>query len=200
MSHKEKLIKLINEKEGLILTKDVEERGIPRKYLSLFNKEGLLERVAHGVYLSPDTFEDEMYILQSRVSKAVFSHETALYLHDLTDRDPINYSVTLPSGFNGSSLKNEGVKIYKIKKELHELGVVELKTIFGRSIRVYNKERTICDIIRNRNNMDVAILNDALRRYIKDKDKNINLLLKYSKEFRIYNITRKYMEMLQWEV
>jgi len=197
MSHKEKLIKLINEKEGLILTKDVEERGIPRKYLSLFNKEGLLERVAHGVYLSPDTFEDEMYILQSRVSKAVFSHETALYLHDLTDRDPINYSVTLPSGFNGSSLKNEGVKIYKIKKELHELGVVELKTIFGRSIRVYNKERTICDIIRNRNNMDVAILNDALRRYIKDKDKNINLLLKYSKEFRIYNITRKYMEMLQ---
>lgn len=45
--------------------------------------------------------------------------------------------------------------------------------------------------------MDVAILNDALRRYIKDKDKNINLLLKYSKEFRIYNITRKYMEMLQ---
>ena len=160
-------------------------------------KRQLLERVAHGVYLSPDTFEDEMYILQSRVSKAVFSHETALYLHDLTDRDPINYSVTLPSGFNGSSLKNEGVKIYKIKKELHELGVVELKTIFGRSIRVYNKERTICDIIRNRNNMDVAILNDALRRYIKDKDKNINLLLKYSKEFRIYNITRKYMEMLQ---
>lgn len=197
LGHKEKLIKLIKDKEGLILTKDVEEYGVPRKYLSLFNKEGLLERVAHGVYLSPDAFKDEMYIIQSRIGKAIFSHETALYLHDLTDRDPINYSVTLPAGFNGSSLKNEGIKVYKIKKELHELGVIELNTNFDRPIRVYNKERTICDIIRNRNNMDVAILNDALRRYIKDKDKNIHLLLKYSKEFRIYNITRKYMEMLQ---
>ena len=75
------------------------------------------------MYLSPDAFEDEMYIIQARVSKAILSHETALYLHDLTDRDPINYSVTIPSGFNGASLANEGVKVHKIKKELHELGI-----------------------------------------------------------------------------
>lgn len=196
MKHKEKLVKLIEDKNGLLLTKDAEAQGIPRKYMSIFNKEGLLERVAHGVYLSPDAFEDEMYIIQARVSKAIFSHETALYLHDLTDRDPINYSVTVPSGFNGSSLANDGVKVHKIKKELHEFGVMQLKTNFDRPIKAYNKERTICDVISNRNNMDIAILNDALKRYVRDKDKNIHQLLEYAKAFRIYKVTRKYMEML----
>ena len=197
MNHKEKLVKLIEKKNGLLLTKDAEQEGIPRKYLSIFNKEGLLERVAHGVYVSPDTFVDEMYIIQARVGKAIFSHETALYLHDLTDRDPIEYSVTIPSGFNGSSLRKDGVKVYKIKKELHELGVMQLKTNFGRTIKAYNKERTICDIIRNRNNMDIDILNEALKRYVRDKDRNIHQLLNYAKKLRIYSITRKYMEMLQ---
>ncbi len=197
MGHKEKLMELIEKKNGLLLTKDAEEEGIPRKYLSIFSKEGLLERVAHGVYLSPDAFEDKMYIMQARVSKAIFSHETALYLHDLTDRDPIELSVTVPDGYNTSNLKDKGIKVHKIKKELHEVGVIQLKTVFNRSIRVYDKERTICDIIRNRNNMDIAILNDALKRYMRDKEKNIHRLLKYAKELRIYNVTRKYMEMLQ---
>ena len=197
MGHREKLINLIEEKNGILLTKDAEEHGIPRKYMSILSKEGLIERVAQGVYLSPDAFEDEMYITQARYGKVVFSHETALYFHDLTDRDPVQLSVTLPYGYNASNLKNQGIKVHKVKKEFHELGLIELKTVFNRPVKVYDKERTICDIIRNRNNMDVAILNDALKRYMRDKDKNINKLLNYAKKFKVYSIIRKYMEILQ---
>ena len=197
MGHKERLINLIKQKDGLVITREAEMLGIPRKYLSIFAKEGLLERVAHGVYVSPETFEDEMYILQARDSKAIFSHDTALYLHDLTDRDPLEYSVTIPTGYNGSRLREAGINVYSIKKDLHELGVIELKTQFGRPIKAYNKERTICDIVRNRNNMDIAVLNEALKRYMGSKGKNISLLLKYAKELGVQNIIRKYMEILQ---
>lgn len=197
MGHKERLINLIKQKDGLVITREAEMLGIPRKYLSIFAKEGLLERVAHGVYVSPETFEDEMYILQARASKAIFSHDTALYLHDLTDRDPLEYSVTIPTGYNGSRLREAGINVYSIKKDLHELGVIELKTQFGRPIKAYNKERTICDIVRNRNNMDIAVLNEALKRYLGRKGKNISLLLKYAKELGVQNIIRKYMEILQ---
>lgn len=72
LDYRAKLKNLIKRKDGLILTKDATEMGIPRKYLSLFVNEGLLERIAHGVYLSPDAFEDEMYILQSTSTKAFF--------------------------------------------------------------------------------------------------------------------------------
>ena len=148
------------------------------------------------VYLTPDTFDDEMYRLQAKNQRAIFSHETALYLHDLTDRDPIEWSVTVPYGYNATHLRNEGVKVYTVKKSLYQMGVTELRTIYGRPIKAYNKERTICDIIRNRNNMDIAILNEAIKRYLDTKDKNIPLLLRYAKELGVQNYLRKYMEIL----
>lgn len=71
-----------------------------------------------------------------------------------------------------------------------------MKTIYGRDIKAYNKERTICDIVRNRNNMDVGILNEAVKRYLSSKDKNIPLLMRYAEELDIQNILRNYVEIL----
>ncbi len=196
MSYENKLNKLIAKKDGLIFTKEVEAEGIPRYYLTLFTKKGKLQRVSRGVYITPNTFDDEMYRLQVINQRIVFSHETALYLHDLTDRDPLEWSVTVPFGYNASHLKDEGIKVYTVKKSFHKIGVIEMKTQFGRDIKVYNKERTICDIARNRNNMDIAILNDGIKRYLESKDKNIPLLMRYAEELDIQNILRKYVEIL----
>ncbi len=196
MDYERRLIDIIKENNGIILTKSIVEAGIPRQYLSNFVREGLLERITHGVYISPNTFEDEMYILQSINKRAIFSHETSLYLHGLTDRDPINLSVTVPSGYNASKLKQDGVDVYFIKKELHDLGIMKSKTLYDRPIYIYNKERTICDIVRSRSNIDIAILNEGIKRYIEDKEKNIPLLMRYAKQLNIQNILRRYMEVL----
>jgi len=196
MGYQNKLERLIKDRDGLILTREVVEAGVPRQYLNIFVKENRLERIAHGVYLAPDTFDDEMYRLQAKNRRVVFSHETALYLHDLTDRDPIEWSVTVPHRYNATHLRDEGVKVYAVKEGLHQLGVAGLKTIYGRPIKVYNRERTICDIIRNRNNMDIAILNEAIRRYLGAKDKNIPLLLRYAEKLGVLNVVRNYVEIL----
>lgn len=196
MNYNEQLEKLINKKNGLILTKEVEYAGIPRYYLTLFERENKLERIAHGVYITPDTFEDTMYIIQSRNNRVIYSHDTALVLHDLSDRDPIKLSVTVPYGYNATNLKKSGIKVYTVKRELFLLGVMDLKTEFGRPIKVYNQERTICDIVRSRSGIDVAILNTAIRRYVYSKSKNIPLLLRYAKELGVQNIIRNYLEVL----
>lgn len=199
MNYKEKLEELIIEKDGLIITKEVERLGIPRYYLTQFTRDGRLERVAQGVYLASDAFDDEMYRLQARSKRIIFSHETALYLQGLTDRDPLEWSVTVPRGYNGTNLRDEGIKVYTIKSENFEMGITELRTSFGRPIKAYDKERTICDIIRNRNNMDIAILNEAIKRYIESEYRNIPQLLRYAKELDVQNIIRNYMEILLWK-
>lgn len=196
MVYQEKLERLIEDKGGLILTKEVVKAGVPRQYLNVFIRENKLERVAHGVYLTPDTFDDEMYRLQAKNQRAIFSHETALYLHDLTDRDPIEWSVTVPYGYNATHLREDGVKVYTVKRDLYQLGVMELDTVYGRPVKAYNKERTICDIIRNRNNMDIAILNEAVKRYLDTKDKNIPQLLRYAEKLGVLNVARNYVEIL----
>ncbi len=196
MNYRAQLNKLIEKKNGLVLAEDVDAKNVPRHYLALFVKEDKLERVSRGVYLAPGTFDDEMYRLQAKNRRIIFSHETALYLHDLTDRDPIEWSVTVPYGYNATHLRKAGVKVYTVKKELYQMGVTEGETLYGRPIQIYNKERTICDIVRNRNNMDVAILNDAIRRYLKQKDKNIPLLLRYAGKLNVQNTLRGYLEIL----
>jgi predicted transcriptional regulator of viral defense system len=196
MNYIENLNTLINEHNGIILTKHVTEAGIPRIYLSQLVKDGVLERLERGVYINKDSFDDEMYRLQAKYAYTIFSHDTALFLHDLTDRDPIQYSVTVPAGYNSRNIKAVGVKVYSIKKEFYELGLTSGKTIFGREIKCYNIERTICDIIRNRNGLDITIVVDAIKRYSKRRDKNLPQLMRYAESFRVSNLLRSYMEVL----
>jgi len=196
MNYEDKLNKLIEKKGGLIFTKEVEAEHIPRQYLTILVEKGKLERVSRGVYITPSTFDDEMYRYQIKNQRIIYSHETALYLHDLTDRDPLKWSVTVPFGYNASHLRDEGIQVYTVKKSLHQMGVIEMKTQFGRDIKVYNKERTICDIARNRNNMDIAVLNDGIKRYLESKDKNIPLLMRYAKKLDIQNVLINYVEIL----
>ena len=165
-------------------------------YIAELVKDGEVERLERGVYITKDSFDDEMYRLQAKYTSAIFSHETALLLHDLTDRDPLQYSVTVPAGYNSQNIKESGTKVYSIKKRLYDLGLTTGKTIFGREIKCYNMERTICDIIRSRNQMDIAIMTDAIKRYAKRKDKNLPQLMRYAESFRVTKPLRSYMEVL----
>ena len=191
-----KLNDIINKYNGIITTNLVEQKGIHREYLNSLVKAGEIERVSHGVYISPDVWEDMLYINQLKREKMIYSHETALYLHDLTDRDPLHYIVTVPQGYNSSKLKEEGFRVYSIKKEWFDLGIITKETVFGNEVRTYDMERTICDILRARNKIDATIIGESLKRYFSRKDKDLNKLMKYAKELKIQNILRTYMEVL----
>jgi predicted transcriptional regulator of viral defense system len=188
--------KLFDEHDGILLTNDFINAGVSKQLLGKYVKKGYLRRIAHGVYASNDALEDEMFIIQVRSQKLVFSHETALYLHGLTDRDPLSYTVTIPSGYNATKLKDAGLDVYYISSNLLELGIEQGETIYGRNINVYDKERTICDVIRNKNTIDAAILNEGIKRYLLLKEKNIPKLIKYSKELRVEKSVRNYLEVL----
>ncbi len=196
MSGTEKLKALIEKYDGVITTKLAEENSIHREYLRKLVRDGDLERVAHGVYITPDIWEDQMMILQLRKNKMIYSHETGLYLHDLTDRDPVQYVVTVPHGYNPTRLKKEGLNVHTVKRELFELGVCYKETTFGHKVKTYDMERSICDILRDRNNQDPSIVIDAIKRYLSRKDKDINKLMKYAGLLRVENVLRPYLEVL----
>ena len=181
---------------GMITTAQANEVGISNERMRLFVKSGDLERVAFGIYVLPDEFADKMYISQLRRPKIIYSHETALFLHDLTDRDPINYTVTVPTGYNATKLKEDGFTVFTIKRELHEIGVTKLTTMFGNLVIACGLERTICDCLRSRNQLDIAIVTDAIKRYTLRKDKNLNTLMQMAEMFKVAKPLRSYMEVL----
>jgi len=196
MAKKEKLDFLLQENKGILKTADAVDAGISRSYFLEYVKERGLERVAQGLYLAQDAWEDGMYLLQARYSQAIFSHETALYLLGLAGREPLQYTVTVKAGYNVPTLKNAGIKVYTIKKELFETGVIYLPSPAGHMLRVYNAERTVCDILRSRSNIEIQDMQTALKEYVKQKDKNLPLLMRYAKYFRVEKILGQYLEVL----
>jgi len=191
-----KLEKLIKNNNGVITTRMINDLNIHREYLQELIRQGQLERVAYGVYITPDVWEDKMLIHQLRKKKMIYSHETALYLNNLTDREPLAYTVTVPFGYNDSRLKKEGLIVHTVKVELFELGVRDAKTVFGNIVKTYDRERTICDLIKDRNNQDPAIITDALKRYVAKKDKDLNKLINFAEKFRVKKIVNTYLEVL----
>ena len=126
----------------------------------------------------------------------VFSHETALFLHGLSDRELFHPIVTVRRGYNASQMKNEYVKVHTIIANWFDIGITTVETTAGNTIRVYDKERCICDIIRNKKNMDIQVFTVAMNTYFRDRDKDIYKLSKYASVFGIEDRVRQYTEVL----
>ena len=101
-----------------------------------------------------------------------------------------------PTGYKATKLNEEGITVLTNNRELHEIGVAKLTTMFGNSVIAYGLERTICDCLRSRNQLDIAIVTDAIKRYTLRKDKNLNTLMQMAEMFRVAKPLRSYMEVL----
>jgi len=196
MSKFEVLDSLLNINKGFIKTSDAVNAGVSRTYFGEYVRKRQLERVAHGLYISQEAWDDGMYVIQVRYPEAVFSHETALYLLNLAEREPVQYAVTLKAGTNTTGLAKSGVQAYKVKPELFYEGIVEAKSPAGHKLRAYNPERTVCDLLRSRRNIEIQDLKTAIKEYVRLKDKNIPLLMRYAKSFSVEKIVRQYLVVL----
>jgi predicted transcriptional regulator of viral defense system len=152
--------------------------------------------VSRGVYRAAAAIEDELFSFQAIYQSSIYSHETALYLHDLTDRTPLFYSVTVPVGYHSISLIKSKHKIFYLNQALFDLGVSSMKSPHGNPIRTTGLERTICDILRSRNQIDIQLVYEALKRYVRRKERDIDLLYNYAKCFGIQKIAREYIDVL----
>lgn len=185
--------KLEYKNNEILYANELENHKMTRHELRKMLEEGKINRIMHGVYASSDEDINEFWLMSEKYKNGIFSHNTALYFYGMTDRTPIYFDMTFPSN---NRIKNDLLKVHYIKKENHKLGLTKIKLEDGCEIQVYNIERTICDIIRDRNKIDPQIFNNALKEYIKRKNKNLKLLYEYAKVFNIDKILEKYMEVL----
>ena len=196
MGQFEQLDQLLETQDGMLRTAQVVSAGISKPVFYDYVHSRELERVAHGIYLSKDAWVDAMYLLHLRVEQAVFSHESALFFHDLTDREPSPYAITVRRGYSTTRLKAEGLSVYTIKPELYEVGLTTGQTPFGHTVPVYDMERTICDLLRSRSSIEIQTFQGALKMYARRKDKDLRTLMRYAGMFRVEKILRQYLEVL----
>lgn len=190
-----KILKIMKNNNEIITPAQLEEKGISRVYLSNMEKEGIIERIERGIYVTKDFKYDEYYLFQLKYPKAIFSYNTALYFYEMTERTPIKMDVTVYREYNPHRFK-DFVNVYKVNKEFFDLGVVEKKSPQGMKVKTYNLERTVCDIIKDKDSIDIEIRNKAIKKVIKSKEFNASKMFEYAKKMNIYDKVKNYMEAI----
>ena len=190
-----KVLKIMKNNKGIITSSQIESYGIPRVYLSKMVEKNIIERIERGIYVTKDYKYDEYYLFQLRYPKTVFSYNTALYFYEMTERTPIKMDVSISKNYNPHRFKDI-VNVYRINDELFELGIVYKKSPQGMKVRTYNLERTICDIIKDKDSIDIEIRNKAIKKAIKSKEFNASKMFEYAKKMNIYDKVKNYMEAI----
>ena len=196
MPQEDIVISMLKNNKGYLTAKAARENGVQNYALQRMEGRGLIERAARGLYVGADTIPDTFAVAQYRCPKGVFSHETALFLHDLSDRMPMQLMMTIPSGWNTRLLRDDGIMFFYSAPKYARLGVVDIETTAGLTVMAYDAERTLCDCLRSVHKLDKDLVLDALKRYMKKPGVDKAKLLEYAAVFKIRDLVLKYMEVL----
>jgi len=182
-------------KNGLIRTKDVTAAGIGRDYLRYAVDDGVIEKVARGIYTLKSELEDRMHIFQSKNTKLIFSAGTSAYLLGLTTRDSDAFNAAAPLNYNNPRLLGLHT-ITREKEEIYKLGLSEASTMFGNPVKVHDAERTVCDLFSPKYAGDKFVQIEALKNYLQSAHRNLAKLFEYAKHLGLYNELKKRVEVL----
>lgn len=183
---------IFEQHDGMMRTKQLEEENILYRKVQQLIQEGYVEKVRYGYYqwINPDDFS-EVSTVKKLFPDAIFCMDTALRHYGYSDRTPGSWHLAVSKDSNKSRFKIDYpfVKPYYMELSVLELGLIASE-MDGHKIRIYDKDRVICDCLRYRNKMDKEIFNKAIQAYVNDPEKNIPRLLEYAECLRVKKIAK----------
>jgi hypothetical protein len=105
--------------------------------------------------------------------------------------------MVFPFGYNNPNLKKNNIIPTYETKNLFGIGKTTIETPYTNQVVVTGIERTLCDILRPKNNIDIAIIANAFKEYMTLPNKNFNKLYEYAKLLKVIEKVKSYLEVLQ---
>ena len=195
MKNSEKIILKMRENNGVITSNDIKQMGIDKKVIARLLADKQIERAKKGIYILPETIGDE-YFNKTYGKNAIYSHMTALYFHNLCNRVPMIYDITVTKKYYGVLDNDKKVLLHKVDKELLNLGEMKIKSPQGQDIDVYNIERCLCDCLKDKNTIASEYIKEAFNIYFKEMKKDTFKIMKYAKKLGIEKEMHDYLEVL----
>lgn len=199
MLHFERIRRVFAKYNNLMRSRDLIGEGVDHYTLRRFLDAGYVHRVERGVYLWAEQEPgNELYLIPYLFPECLICMDSALFIYEYSDRIPLCWHLAAPQHASRSKFKTRRfpVRVYFRHEPSFSIGATEM-VYDGIRIRIYDRERTICDCIRARNRMDREIFNKAMEAYGRDPLRNIPTLLDYARRLRIENMTREIISLYQ---
>ncbi|PLR80102.1 Abortive infection protein AbiEi [Bacillus canaveralius] len=195
----EKIENIFERQKGFAKTKDFINEGISNYYIRKLETQGDINRIKQGLYRHSKyegEQQDEIVEVSKIIPKGVICLLSALAYHDLTTYNPWEYQVAIYRGAKKPTLPNyPPIKIIYFSETQYQYGIDEIE-IDGNKVKIYNREKTICDIIRYRKKIGIDIMKEGLRNYLQRPEKNLTKLVDCAEKLRIKTVLLKYLEVL----
>lgn len=194
---REKILEIFRQQSGYARTRDIKEQGIHHSHLKELQKDGTILKVKHGLFsLAENSQYSSLIESQLSIPDGIICMGSALSFYNLTTWDPPDIHIAIPKSRKVTLPDYPPVKLFYFSGEFYKTGITTEKLDSGETIQIYDREKTICDVIRFRNRIGIDIMKEALGEYIKSKGKNLNRLNSYAINLKISSVLRQYLEVL----
>lgn len=174
--------------DGIVRTSDITGRGIHNTWLNKLVHQGVISRIRCGVYEWIESgSQEDTEILKRLFPDAVVCMNSALFIHGYTDRTPDAWHLAFDRNINKKRLQVNYPPIipYYSRSHILEIGMMD-SAVNGTILRIYDRERTVCDLLRHSAKIDREILNKAIQCYLNDNQKSVGNLIQYARTLRVY--------------
>lgn len=179
--------KIFSDYDYIMTTAQLSTEKLYYRDIQQMLEEGLIEKVKRGYYHWIEDFgKSEVVIINRLFPDAVLCMETALFYYRYSDRNPAEWNIAIDKNASRQRTKIDYpfVKAYRVEPAILAIGETKGEIDFI-DVSIYDRDRTICDVLRNMNKMDKEIFNKAIQNYVKDPKKNIPNLMQYAKKLRV---------------
>lgn len=180
--------KIFDMHNGVLKTAEFTEAGYHHGILKRLVDKGIIAKIKRGYYEWQEEFVSDAIIIMKIFTDAVIFLNSALFIYEYIDRTPNEWHLAVRKDSQRSrfEINYPKVKPYYIDKKY--IGIGKTKVDYeGQEINIFDRDRTICDVIRYSNKMDKELVNQAIKSYVVDPKKNTLNLMEYAKKIRAEN-------------
>lgn len=200
MTNYEKIAKLITENQGYITRKDIDREAIPSWLFTDYVRKHNLVKIEKGFYALQNWFVDPFLVFQYKYPRFIYSFDSASYLLNMSDIIPAYLEVTGPKNYRPYPKKREGIIAHTDTRDVtYFLEIIMVTDSFGYKVKCYSPEKTVCDYIRNREDISSEHFKKVVNAFIRRKDKNLNKLIDIAKTMKILKKVQEILEVIDNE-
>jgi len=193
---KKRIDEYLKSHDGVIRTSDFQKAGFHNIYLSELTKEGYIVRLKAGLYIAVETQTvSGFYEIQLALPNAVICLASALSFYEMSTYEPSSVHIALPRNERILPPDFPPIRRFSFGNARYELGM-KREQIEGHSIQIYDREKTICDVISYRRVLGQDITNEAVRNYLSTPGSNVDLLLEYSRLLRVEGPVEQHLRLM----
>jgi predicted transcriptional regulator of viral defense system len=192
---KDELSELLKINNGVLRTQTLIKQGFYTSKIKKLIENQKLVKIGRGIYKVNISPENEWAELNVLVPKGVLCLLSAAFYHELTTFIPSHYQFAIPRHNKIKLPDYPPIEIFYWDEIVYKTGC-DIIDIQGVEMRIYDREKTICDIVKYRDKIGLDIFKEVIKNYLQRKDRNIPKLSTYARNMRIYSYLQQYLEIL----